>query len=762
MTNAKLTKRALVSSILSLVLCVSMFVGTTFAWFTDSVTSANNIIQSGNLNIELYYQTEGQSDWTKVTETTNVFKENTLWEPGHTEVVKLKVVNEGSLTLKYNLGVNVADETGSINVNNEPFKLSDYIKFGIVDGAQTYTREEAIAAAEANNATALKTAYNSGTTVLEAKNDTDTDEKVVTMVVYMPTTVGNEANAKAGAPVPTIHLGINLVATQMTSENDSFGNDYDVNAPYSLWNGVVPTEMPASLVVDGATQTIHVKDADALVYLTTLSEKWVELYTDGNGRDFNNYANGAGADYYYSDRWTVSLEADIDLGNYPISPLEIFLAESTGASTFDGNFHTIRNIKTTTGLFADNNRTSYTDLTLENVKATGGALTGSANTKIVNVIVKNATISGTDYVGGLVGYFYDNAENCKVMDSSVVATGKEAGGLFGYAAASVGTVITGNTVKNVSVYAGNRAAGLIAQVNINVKVYGNTIDTVTVGATDTTTYQPNAVVSNALDVANVYNNTVKNADVVTSTIDIVATQADFKETINNATDGTAIVLTGDVTASATDWDRYTGGMSKSVSIDGCGNTIKILTQITDPNYQAVLRFEKDAVIKNVVFDLSEANPNGGKFRAISAKGDLVVDNCTFIGNPAISNTRGIIFGEASGSAIGEVDVTITNCTFIDFRYGISDNENGQDAKSVKIENCKFINAGVNVSASESITFTGNEVVNSSVRLVSYQNGATVKVVATGNDVTESAGQVLAIMKITNTANIEKQDEFTIA
>ena len=31
-------------------------IGTTFAWFTDSVTSTNNIIKSGTLDVELYYQ----------------------------------------------------------------------------------------------------------------------------------------------------------------------------------------------------------------------------------------------------------------------------------------------------------------------------------------------------------------------------------------------------------------------------------------------------------------------------------------------------------------------------------------------------------------------------------------------------------------------------------------------------------------------------------------------------------------------------------
>ena len=48
------TKRALLDSVLSLVLCLSMLICSTFAWFTDSVSSTNNIIQSGNLDIEMY------------------------------------------------------------------------------------------------------------------------------------------------------------------------------------------------------------------------------------------------------------------------------------------------------------------------------------------------------------------------------------------------------------------------------------------------------------------------------------------------------------------------------------------------------------------------------------------------------------------------------------------------------------------------------------------------------------------------------------
>ena len=121
--------------------------------------------------------------------------------------------------------MNVASETGSTNVLGEAFKLSDYIKYGVVDGAQSYTRDKAVAAVDAN-ATALKNAYNSGTVTLAPQG-----EKIVTMVVYMPTSVGNEANYAKGAAAPQINLGINLYATQVEAENDSFGNDYDEAAP---------------------------------------------------------------------------------------------------------------------------------------------------------------------------------------------------------------------------------------------------------------------------------------------------------------------------------------------------------------------------------------------------------------------------------------------------------------------------------------------------------------------------------------------------
>ena len=39
MTNVKITKRALLASVIAILICFTMLIGTTFAWFTDSVES---------------------------------------------------------------------------------------------------------------------------------------------------------------------------------------------------------------------------------------------------------------------------------------------------------------------------------------------------------------------------------------------------------------------------------------------------------------------------------------------------------------------------------------------------------------------------------------------------------------------------------------------------------------------------------------------------------------------------------------------------
>lgn len=240
MTN-KTAKRSLVMSVISLLLCCSMLIGTTFAWFTDEVVSGNNQILAGNLDIELEYW--NGSAWATVNGATELFSDE-LWEPGHTEVVYLKLSNLGTLALKYNLGVTIAEVPGT-NVAGDPFLLSDYIYMGVVEDMQPSFggRDDALAAVA--GASVISTGYT------ESGEMNANDVQYMALVVYMPTTVGNEANYKTGTTAPSIDLGINLLATQETYEKDSFGPTYDEDA--NLCNFIVTNE--AELVAALATET---------------------------------------------------------------------------------------------------------------------------------------------------------------------------------------------------------------------------------------------------------------------------------------------------------------------------------------------------------------------------------------------------------------------------------------------------------------------------------------------------------------------------
>ena len=645
------TKKALVLSVLSLVLCVSMLVGTTFAWFTDSVTTGVNVIKSGTLDIDLEYsKTMADGSWKDANGATDVLNPNARWEPGYTEVVYLRITNKGDLALKYQFAMNILGNVIGKSVLGNEINLSDYLVYDIVDADAAYADRDAARAA-------VKDAHKLVGEIVSGEMTTKGETKTLALIVYMPETVGNEANYREVAP--SINLSFNLFATQYTYESDSFDNQYDANAPFSVWDGVVPAEMPETLVVDGDTQTVHVKDAAAFAYLSTLSEKWVDLYTDGQGVTYTNYANGAGANYYYSGQWTVSLESYIDLNNKPLEPVEIMFGQGTGATAFKGNGNVIRNIDatTTTGLFANGTRASFSDLVLENVKATNGALAASVNSSVTNVTVKNAVISGADYVGGLVGKTYSSVSGCKVIDSSVTATGKEAGGLIGYAEAnSKGSVIANNVVENVTVYAGNRAAGLIGQQNVKVKVYGNVIDTVTVGAADTTTYQPAAVVSSSLDPDNVYNNTVINANIATN----AAAATDNASLDAAITGGANTVFLGSGEYIVPD-----SAKGKTLTIVGNGDTSVAVTKVGTGGENcdygldgSTVTFENVTITTNSSTYIGYARCNGTYNNCTfngtyTLYGDSVFNNCTF-------NISGDVYNIWTW---GAPNATFNGCTF---------------------------------------------------------------------------------------------------
>lgn len=108
-------KRALFQSIMSLILCFSMLVGTTFAWFTDSVSSASNIIQSGRLDIEMHYSEDLTQDNGWKDASTGAIFNYEYWEPGYTDLKYLKIDNTGNLAFTYQLTFDLPEQTGGIS-----------------------------------------------------------------------------------------------------------------------------------------------------------------------------------------------------------------------------------------------------------------------------------------------------------------------------------------------------------------------------------------------------------------------------------------------------------------------------------------------------------------------------------------------------------------------------------------------------------------------------------------------------------------------
>ena len=209
MNNKRATKRALLTSVMALVMCVVMLVGTTFAWFIDTASTGVNKIQAGNLDVGLEMKA-ANGEWVSAEGKTLTFKtkdnraaDQILWEPGCTyELPELRVVNNGNLALKYMIKI-----TG---IKGDA-KLNEVIKWTITDSA---TDTDIVAAA-------------TGTSPAEYKLLKANDAHILTIKGEMDKNAGNEYQ---GLSIDGI--SITVYATQYTYEKDSINDQYDANAAY--------------------------------------------------------------------------------------------------------------------------------------------------------------------------------------------------------------------------------------------------------------------------------------------------------------------------------------------------------------------------------------------------------------------------------------------------------------------------------------------------------------------------------------------------
>ena len=209
-----------------------MLAGSTFAWFTDTASTGVNRIVSGNLDVGLQYWgvgEDGKKTWLTAENSEELFDKNALWEPGYTQIVYLKVENNGNLALTYAMQITPVHETVGVNVDGEEFKLSDYIKFGWTtftadeNGAPVALDREAAQTGVGDGTQLGKTLHRQAELPLKAGA-----EELVALVAWMPENVGNKANYSTVQP--TIELSLKVLATQAAVESDSFNSTYDGDA----------------------------------------------------------------------------------------------------------------------------------------------------------------------------------------------------------------------------------------------------------------------------------------------------------------------------------------------------------------------------------------------------------------------------------------------------------------------------------------------------------------------------------------------------
>lgn len=514
MNNKKTTKRALLSSVLSLVLCMAMLIGTTFAWFTDNATSGVNKIQSGKLDIQLLAadgKTSLEGKTLEFVKAEGAESETLLWEPGvtyHTQGFQIK--NAGNLYLKFKVVIN--------GITNGNAKLLEAIDFYVASSADATTGIDID-----GDKVLAPSAYFDGVSAEGSKNAT-----TLYLIGHMKESAGNEYQN-----LTLDGLGITVYATQYTSEHDSFNNTYDAAASYAdadVWDGVSVAEPQ---LIDGV---YHITSAAELAGLNNvLAEKYV-----GNPEPHVN----------------VVLDTNIDLAGNEWTPIGATFSNAF-KGVFDGQGYFISNVTVT----SDSER---------------AALFGNNRGTIKNLTVKNVTISGTEMVGGLVGYSNGgNIINCQVIDGTVTGSDKSIGGIVGYFG---GGKIVDSVAQGLVVTGLDRVGALAGRTNANdgaTTITDNKALSVYVVSTGGTKASE-LIGEDYTGTSTVKNNTVTEVTVVTSEEDkevaAVGTAEDFAELSNSIQDG-VIVLTQDIDLGGASVSAIAPSYGGDLVFEGNGHTI---------------------------------------------------------------------------------------------------------------------------------------------------------------------------------------------
>ena len=478
--NQKATKRALLTSVMALVMCVVMLVGTTFAWFTDTASTGVNKIQAGNLDIELEMK-NASGGWDKAEGKTLYFLQkqgdqkvqsaDILWEPGCTyELPELRIVNKGNLALKYKVIIN--------GIKGDA-KLNEAIDWTITPGTAT----------DGSNVVKLESDPADYEYALTAKDAANT----LTISGTMKKEAGNEYQ---GLSIDGI--GITVVATQYTYEYDSKDNLYDKDADATIQvnKDNIQDYLDGKYgSIDGMTLVLAAGDYGRIEFgrATAYAGSNTKYYCGGNEsnpaaikQDIANHPNGgAGNREYVRYMNNVTLKA-ADGAAVTINGLVAFGGQVNSTKWYSRDFVADRDMSAT-----ENNNICYwigqrwSNITFKGLTFTGGVnieAYGNKDTLIDNVkfdnckfnIANNAdatycirlnvdgniakannlVVTKCDFANGLTAVLTDGMPNVTVTDSTFSGLkGHAISPMMNYLPSAPGygnITVTGNTFTNMT------------------------------------------------------------------------------------------------------------------------------------------------------------------------------------------------------------------------------------------------------------------------------------------------------------------------
>ncbi len=215
----KETKRALIASGLSLLVCFALMTGMSFAWFTDAISNKGNTIVAGTLAVDLMMNREKNGTYSSVINpATGIFSDTEgqngyNWEPGKTEIVYLAVRNNGQLDLKYNIDL---DMTGD---------LTPWLEYALISEAKAEESllnwEDAVLKAGAQTGSAAENiSYLQDVTISAAKEDNSPEPMhYFALAVHMKEDAPNDIQGKSADLTLTVHATqVNAVTLPQTPD----------------------------------------------------------------------------------------------------------------------------------------------------------------------------------------------------------------------------------------------------------------------------------------------------------------------------------------------------------------------------------------------------------------------------------------------------------------------------------------------------------------------------------------------------------------